>query len=56
MTPTRRLLDLNMNGGLDSFITEHRLNGRSWTAIARDLSALTGLEIADETLRRWYGG
>jgi hypothetical protein len=55
MTPTRRLLDMNLDGSLDSFVHDRRIAGKSWQTIARELSTVTNIDITDESLRRWYG-
>ena len=55
MTPTRRLLDMNLDGSLDSFVHDRRIAGKSWQTIARELSTVTNIDITDESLRRWFG-
>lgn len=39
--------------GLPAFIEARRLDEKSWDAIARELSDLTGAFIFGETVRRW---
>lgn len=54
MTPTRRLLDLNLGGKLDEFVAERRAAGASWTTISFDLLQATGERVSDESLRTWF--
>lgn len=46
---------MNLDGSLDSFVHDRRTIGKSWQTIARELSTVTGIDITDESLRRWYG-
>jgi hypothetical protein len=54
LTPTRRLLDHLLPGGLDAFVLSRRENHRSWRLIARDIYELTSVDITYEALRSWY--
>lgn len=40
-------------GTLDDFVA-HRRATASWAAIARELSEVTGRDVSDETVRRWF--
>lgn len=53
-TPTRRLLDLALDGELDAFVATRRARGDSWSSIAFDLFAKTEVRITPETLRVWF--
>lgn len=55
-TPTRRLADLLVPGGIDSFVADRRAGGRAWRLISRDIWEATGgeLDITYETLRAWF--
>lgn len=41
------------HGTLAEFVAQRRASS-SWTAMARELSDLTGRQVSDETLRRWF--
>ena len=47
------LIEARLDGTLAEFVAERRATA-SWTAIARELSAVAGTEVSDETLRRWF--
>lgn len=55
-TPTRRLADLLLPGGLDAFVLTRRAEGRPWRLISRDLWEATDgdLDVTYETLRSWF--
>ena len=53
-TNTQRLLDLLLDGKLDSFVLDRRAQGEPWRIIARDVHAETGVDITPEALRSWY--
>jgi hypothetical protein len=53
-TPTWRLLDHLLAGGLDAFVHDRRAQGVPWRVIARDLHAATGVDVTQEALRTWY--
>ena len=53
-TATRRLLDILLDGKLDSFVLDRRAHGQSWRIIARDIHAKTEVDITPEALRSWY--
>jgi hypothetical protein len=40
-------------GTLPDFVASRRAK-LSWAAIAKELSELTGRDLSDETLRRWF--
>lgn len=54
-TPTRRLADKLIEGGVDRFIQDRRANGDSWRSISLALRDTTGSEIdvTPETVRNW---
>lgn len=54
ISPSRRLADVLLDGGLDEFVIERRRAGRSWRLIARDLLEATNVDVTYETLRSWY--
>jgi hypothetical protein len=56
MTPSRRLLDRQIPGGLDAFVAERREQRASWESIARDIDEATNRTdaVTANTLRRWY--
>lgn len=55
-TPTRRLADFIVPGGLDAYVAQHRGRGDSWQRIARDLYLDTDgeLDITFQTLASWF--
>jgi hypothetical protein len=55
LTATRRLLDLLLDGHLESFIQERRDQQVPWRLIAREVYERTGVDITAETLRSWFG-
>ena len=57
LTPTRRLADLLLDGGLDDFVLSRRSENVAWRRIERDLFLATDgqVDISFETLRQWYG-
>jgi hypothetical protein len=56
VTPTRRLADLLLEGGLEHFVRSRRAEDRSWRLIARDIwEASDGqVDVTHETLRSWF--
>jgi hypothetical protein len=56
MTPSQRLLDRQLPGGLDKFVSDRRSKDRSWEDIAQDIREATSRSdaVATNTLRRWY--
>jgi hypothetical protein len=54
-TATRRLLDLLIDEGLESFVAERRDRGEPWRLIARQVYERTDFDITPETLRSWFG-
>jgi hypothetical protein len=55
-TPTRRLADLLVPGGIEAFVVDRRKAGRPWRLISRDLWEATDgdLDVTYETLRSWF--
>lgn len=53
-SPTYRLLDHLLKGGLDVFVADRRARGRSWRRIAQDILEVTGVDVTYETIRSWY--
>lgn len=53
-SPSARLADVLLDGGLDEFVASRRVTGRSWRLISRDLYEAIGVDITYETLRSWY--
>lgn len=53
-TPTHRLLDRLIDGGLEAFVREHRADGRSWRVVSREIYDATGEDISIESLRSWF--
>jgi hypothetical protein len=54
-TPTRRLADLLIDGGVDQFIASARARNASWRSIALDLRDLSDgqINVTPETIRNW---
>lgn len=53
-TATRQLLDVLLEGQLDSLIRERREEGVPWRLIAREVYERTGIDITAQALRSWY--
>ena len=55
-TPSRRLADTLIEGGLAAFVAKRRGDGASWRRIAADLRDATDgqVDLTDETLRGWF--
>ena len=53
-TPTYRLADLQLSGGLEEYVRSRRVAGRSWRRIALDLLDDIDLDVTHETLRSWF--
>ena len=55
-TPKRRLADLLIEGGLETFVADRRAAKDSWRSIALDLYKVTAgeLDITPESLRLWF--
>lgn len=53
-TPTARLLDHLLPGGLEEFVTTRRADNVSWRRIAREVLDLTDVDISFESLRSWF--
>lgn len=56
-TPRHELADLKLGGDgeLALFVAERRADGKSWQKIARELWAVTGIDVTPESLRTWCG-
>jgi hypothetical protein len=56
MTHLRQFADHVLRGRLDDFVLEHRAQGVSWEAIAKELWDCTGhkINLSGQTLRQWY--
>ena len=56
MTPptTYLLIEKAIGRPLIEYLRELREDQRSWQYIADRLAEMTGVEISDESLRRWY--
>lgn len=48
-----RLVDKQLDGTLREYVTQRR-PGKSWRAIATELSTLIGVEVSYEALRGWF--
>ena len=55
MTPTQRLADNLLDGGLAAFVTDARAKGDSWRRISLALRDRIGLDVTYQTLANWYG-
>ena len=53
-TPTYRLADLQIDGGIEAYVRGKRQAGRSWRRIALDLLDDIDLDVTHETLRSWF--
>lgn len=56
MSYRRRLLDMQLPGGLDAYVTSRRSAGKGWGSIAADINRQLPNEdaIDGNTLRRWF--
>lgn len=55
-TPTQRLADSLLGGGLRAYVRDRRLAGKSWRQISLDLRDDIQVDVTYETLRNWYCG
>ncbi len=55
-TPSRRLADHLIRGGLDAFVAKQRGDGHSWRTISVQLYNITKgqVDVTETTLRNWY--
>jgi transposase-like protein len=53
-TPAHQLADIRCDGRLDDIVSEWLAGGVSYRAISKLLAADHGIDVSDETLRRWY--
>lgn len=42
------------NGGLAEFVRSRRADGTSWRRISVELHQATGVDVAHESLRKWF--
>lgn len=56
LTPTAKLADVLLPGGLEEFVTERRARGMSWRRIAYEIYDATDKQVgvSYEVLRRWF--
>ena len=55
MTPTQRLVDRLIPGGIDKLVYDMREKDKaSWYAIAREIEHRTREVVTANTVRRWY--
>jgi hypothetical protein len=56
----RRLIERALTeakvAGLLAVVEAARSQGKAWTAIARDVTDRTGVQVSHETLRLWFPG
>jgi hypothetical protein len=48
-----QLIEAKLDGTLADFVAARRAT-QPWAAIAEELTNLTGQDVSDETLRRWF--
>lgn len=48
-----RMIEDRLDGTLPEFVAARRAS-LSWTAMAAEITSTTGIEVSDETLRRWF--
>jgi hypothetical protein len=53
-TPTRRLLDHLIPGGLADFVQQRRESGSSWRRISLAIHDEFAVDVTFETLRSWF--
>ena len=54
-TSLQALIEEKLGRNLEAFVSANRLDGRSWRYIANAIRDDTGVDLADETLRQWFG-
>jgi hypothetical protein len=54
-TATQRLIEVQLGQNLARVVATRRRHGASWDAIARHLTAVSGVPVNGESVRRWYG-
>lgn len=56
LTPTAKLADLLLPGGLEEFVLARRARGMSWRRIAFEIYDATDKQVgvSYEVLRRWF--
>lgn len=56
LTPTSRLADHLVPGGLQEFVRSRRARAMSWRRIALELYDVTGhaIDVTDQALCRWF--
>ncbi len=53
-TRLQSLVDLKLGGSLRRVVFDARAEGKSWRAIAADLSEATGEPVTHESVRSWF--
>lgn len=53
-TNTYRLLDVLLDGELETFVAERRQGGAPWRIIAREIYDRTGVDVTGQTLWVWF--
>ena len=53
-TPTQRLVDRLIPGGIDKLVHDMRTAEASWYGIAREIEHRTRERVTANTVRRWY--
>jgi hypothetical protein len=51
----RQLIERQIEGDLEERVAEMRRLSVPWRAVAAEVSRLAGVEVSDESLRRWFG-
>ncbi len=52
-SPLYQLIEAKLEGTLADFVAA-RYGKQSWIAMAAELADVTGQDVSDETLRRWF--
>jgi hypothetical protein len=47
------MIEARLDGTLADFVAARKAS-HSWTAMAEEITAITQIEVSDETLRRWF--
>lgn len=48
-----RMIEARLDGTLIDFVAQRRAS-QSWRAIAEEVWDVTGIEVSDDSLRRWF--
>lgn len=54
ITPTRRLLDHLIDGGIEKYAADRRNKGASWREVSLAIRDEYKLDVTHETLRGWF--